>query len=128
MSTESVPLKQPHQQRDRTLLHGPVHGENSDIEEDGSAPAQPEEFDPIISPVLANPKHPILRRAALHFLSAVLRGDTDAAAVDRDVWKRVGIVVGYVGQTDEDLLTRGLAKDVSKDLRELMRELLGVMV
>jgi hypothetical protein len=125
LQTESVPLKQAHQQPKRkSSEEGDM---NVDADEDEEDPAtQPEELNPTISPVLSNSKHPILRRAALHFLSAMLRGDMDASAVDRDVWKRVGIIVGYVGQTDEDLLTRGLAKDVSRDLRKIMRGHLGV--
>ncbi|KAL7415364.1 hypothetical protein BDY24DRAFT_413505 [Mrakia frigida] len=79
-----------------------------------------EEDEPVLSPLLSNPKHPILRRAALHFTSSVLRADPeDMGTLDREVWRRATVVVGYVGATDVDLMVRGLAGDVKADLKKL---------
>ena len=80
----------------------------------------PEEDEPTLSPLLSNPKHPILRRAALHFASSVFRADSDKmGTLNRDVWRRASVVVGYVGATDVDLMVRGLAGDVKADLKRL---------
>lgn len=79
-----------------------------------------EEDEPVLSPLLSNPKHPILRRAALHFTSSVLRADPeDMGTLDREVWRRATVVIGYVGATDVDLMVRGLAGDVKADLKKM---------
>lgn len=94
------------------------------IEEEGPAPKSEdtlaEEDEPTLSPLLSNPKHPILRRAALHFTSSVLRADPEEmGTLNREVWRRASVVVGYVGATDVDLMVRGLAGDVKADLKRL---------
>lgn len=72
------------------------------------------------SPVLSNPKHPVLRRSALYFLSAAVRADLHAEEkIEMDVWKRVARVVGYVRVTDVDLTVRGLAGEVEVDLKRV---------
>ena len=101
---------------------GPVDEPDEATEEDDPS-LVPEELNPLLSPILSNAKHPILRRAALHFLSAVLRSDDLAGDVDD--WERVRIVVGYVGRTDVDGLVRGLCGDVGRDLATVMGSVRG---
>ncbi|CDZ96162.1 Domain of unknown function DUF2435 [Phaffia rhodozyma] len=90
-------------------------------DEEGSPDLIPEESIPDISPVLSNPKHPVLRRSALYFLSAAIRADIneDDQTVETNIWKSVARVVGYVRATDEDLTVRGLAGEVEVDLKRI---------
>ena len=86
-------------------------------------------------PTTTNSRLPPLRRAALHFLSLMLRAYAsqaeNAAAKAMNVLppaslKRVRITAGYVANTDEDSIARVMAREVVEDvdsLAEVMLEL-----
>lgn len=91
-----------------------------DSDDDGysSGTPIPEEEDPLHSPLLANARHPVLRRAALHLLSSLLRANpSELGPLGGEALARGQSIVGYVRATDEDGTVRGLAGEVEGDLR-----------
>lgn len=85
-------------------------------------------------PTAANSKYPPLRRAALHFLSLLVRALTGRAYSGDGVggvppgpeMKRALSVLGYVATTDEDEVVRIMAREASGHVEQLQRALLGL--
>ncbi|KAL5529962.1 hypothetical protein ACEPAF_6219 [Sanghuangporus sanghuang] len=89
-------------------------------------------------PTTANPKFPPLRRAALHFLSLLLRAHA-ARGYEGDhgpgrgivipsgpELKRAETVLVYVSMTDEDRVARVMAREAAEFLQQLRNALLGL--
>lgn len=81
-------------------------------EDEGEGMEEAEQDQPA---VVADNKHPMLRRTALKFLASSIVADShlDKEEVDQAAWSRVGTVVGYVKATDVDPHVRSLAGEVS---------------
>ncbi|KAL5487549.1 hypothetical protein ACEPAI_5657 [Sanghuangporus weigelae] len=89
-------------------------------------------------PTATNPKFPPLRRAALHFLSLLLRAHTALAyesgqALGREAvvpsepeMKRAETVLVYISITDEDGVARVMARETAELLQQLRNALLGL--
>ncbi|KAI5118985.1 hypothetical protein M0805_001124 [Coniferiporia weirii] len=87
-------------------------------------------------PTAANPRFPPLRRAALHFLSLLVRALTARAYEGEGVgpgtnvpgllMKRGGIVLGYVSATDEDGVVRVMAREAAEQLEQLRKAVVGL--
>ncbi|KAH7879787.1 uncharacterized protein C8R40DRAFT_1035206 [Lentinula edodes] len=81
-------------------------------------------------PTSTNTKFPPLRRAALHFLTLLIRGTTkeiyesyasagDNARLSVGLTKRMRITLGYISNTDDDMLVRVMAREALEDLAHL---------
>lgn len=81
-------------------------------------------------PTSTNTKFPPLRRAALHFLTLLIRGTTkeihessasvgDNARLSAELTKRMRITLGYISNTDDDMLVRVMAREALEDLAQL---------
>ncbi|KAI0939316.1 hypothetical protein AcV5_000773 [Taiwanofungus camphoratus] len=86
-------------------------------------------------PTSANSKFPPLRRAALHFLSLVVRacttrvyeaGDGGELAFPAQLVGRAKTTLGYVAATDEDAVVRVMARETLEGLDELAEAMLGL--
>jgi hypothetical protein len=85
-------------------------------------------------PTSTNTKFASLRRAALHFLSVLIRGTTkvvyetptDAPLLSIELSKRMRITLGYISGTDEDMLVRVMAREASEDLAQLELAKIGI--
>ncbi|KAL5507792.1 hypothetical protein ACEPAH_5410 [Sanghuangporus vaninii] len=89
-------------------------------------------------PTTANSKFPPLRRAALHFLSLLLRAHATQVhegdhAPGRGIvvpsgpeMKRAETVLVYVSMTDEDRVVRVMAREAAEFLQQLRKALLGL--
>ncbi|KAJ4478038.1 hypothetical protein J3R30DRAFT_3290326 [Lentinula aciculospora] len=85
-------------------------------------------------PTSTNTKFPPLRRAALHFLTSLIRGSTkevyeSAAAIPHlspELTKRMRITLAYISSTDDDMLVRVMAREASEDLAQLELAKLGI--
>ncbi|KAH8118805.1 hypothetical protein DFH11DRAFT_1569390 [Phellopilus nigrolimitatus] len=90
------------------------------------------------APTAADPKFPPLRRAALHFLSLLLRSLTarvyedggEGFAFGSDVsvssMKRGTTVLGYISVTDEDDVVRVMAREAAEQVDQLRRAAAGL--
>ncbi|KAJ3810019.1 hypothetical protein F5876DRAFT_89124 [Lentinula aff. lateritia] len=81
-------------------------------------------------PTSTNTKFPPLRRAALHFLTLLIRGTTkeihesstfvgDNARLSAGLTKRMRITLGYISNTDDDMLVRVMAREALEDIAHL---------
>ncbi|KAL5527881.1 hypothetical protein ACEPAG_6682 [Sanghuangporus baumii] len=89
-------------------------------------------------PTAANPKFPPFRRAALHFLSLLLRAHTaltyqggqafvrEAVVPSEPEMKRAETVLLYISITDEDGVVRVMAREAAELLQQLRNALLGL--
>ena len=86
-------------------------------------------------PTTTNSKLPPLRRAALHFLSLMLRAyasqveNTAAKAIyvlPPASLNRVRLTTGYVASTDEDSIARVMAREVVEDVDALAEAMLDL--
>ncbi|CAA7259732.1 unnamed protein product [Cyclocybe aegerita] len=105
------------------------------VDEKGSDETQlPSSMD--LDPTSKNPKFPPLRRAALHFLSLLIRSTTKNAHDEGDAvtslvfspstLKRVNSTLGYISSTDEDNIVRVMARETKENLEQLQRAVLGI--
>ncbi|KAJ3501037.1 hypothetical protein NLJ89_g9525 [Agrocybe chaxingu] len=87
-------------------------------------------------PISKNPKFPPLRRAALHFLSLLIRSATKCAHDEGDAvtslefspstLKRMNVTLNYISSTDEDNIVRVMARETKENLEQLQRAVLGI--
>ncbi len=86
-------------------------------------------------PTTTNSKIPTLRRAALHFLTLLLRAFTEQVeesstaavyALPGEVMRRAKTIIGYVTITDEDAIVRVMAKEGLDALDGLAIAMLGL--
>ena len=85
-------------------------------------------------PVVANSKFPPLRRAALHFLTLLIRACISrvydlgpAGTLISDVhMTRARTTLGYVTSTDEDAVVRIMAREAREGLGQLSYALIGL--
>ncbi|KAJ3986901.1 hypothetical protein F5890DRAFT_1636144 [Lentinula detonsa] len=85
-------------------------------------------------PTYTNTKFPPLRRAALHFLTVLIRGTTkeiyesleDTPHMSPELTKRMRITLGYISSTDDDMLVRVMAREALEDLAQLELAKLGI--
>ncbi|KAF5393666.1 hypothetical protein D9757_000047 [Collybiopsis confluens] len=86
------------------------------------------------NPTSSNSKLPPLRRAAIHFLSILIRSLTkeayelfgDTQVLSTELSKRMRITLEYIASTDVDRLVRVMAREASEDLVQLERAKLGL--
>lgn len=85
-------------------------------------------------PASTNSKFPPLRRAALHFLSLLIRKTTrhaydssfGASLLPSASLKRAKITLQYVAATDEDNVARVMAREAGEDLSQLEEAIVGL--
>ncbi|KAF4619552.1 hypothetical protein D9613_005233 [Agrocybe pediades] len=86
-------------------------------------------------PTSNNSRFPPLRRAALHFLSLLVRSSTKIVYEDmkspqklisQATYKRTRLTLGYISATDEDNVVRVMAKEAKENLEELQKAELGL--
>lgn len=87
-------------------------------------------------PTSKDSKIPPLRRAAIHFLSLLIRATTKlvyeestinpAGIYDRGSFRRLSVTLGYISSTDEDNLVRIMARETKENLQELQKAALGL--
>jgi len=87
-------------------------------------------------PTARNSKFPPLRRAALHFLSLLIRASTKLAYDDnssttadifpRSTFQRADITLRYIASTDEDNVVRVMAREARENLEQLQQALIGL--
>lgn len=87
-------------------------------------------------PTSRNTKLPPLRRAALHFLTLLIRALAKLIHDDRSVKtttdflrttaRKASHTLGYMSSTDEDDLVRIMAREAKESLDELQRAILGL--
>ena len=105
-------------------------------ENDGETGATPQSLPVTMDnhPMLANPKFPPLRRAALHFLTLLIRacisrvydmGSTGMLIPNTHI-TRARTTLGYVASTDEDAVVRVMAREAREELGQLSNALLGL--
>lgn len=87
-------------------------------------------------PTVANSKFPPLRRAALHFLTLLIRecisrvydiGST-GMLIPNTYITRARTTLGYIASTDEDAVVRVMAREVREILRQLSNALIPTTV
>ncbi|KAI0368111.1 hypothetical protein BV20DRAFT_1045207 [Pilatotrama ljubarskyi] len=109
-------------------------GSESDAKQSEDAPQQPP---PTMDsqPTSANTKFPPLRRAALHFLSLLVRactarvyetGRTHGLLLPPDLLKRAKTTLGYIGATDADDVVRVMARETLEGLDQLAEAIVGL--
>lgn len=83
----------------------------------------------------ASTKLPPFRRAALHFLSLLVRaytalvydtGSPDDVAIITPIAKRTKMVLSYVAAVDEDNVVRVMARECTEGFNELQKAILSV--
>ena len=81
-------------------------------------------------PTSTNPKFPPLRRAALHFLSLLLRMTTEsiasASTTPKFPMKRAKVTLSYVASTDPDVVVRVMAQEAIEQLKNLGHAMIGL--
>ncbi|KJA30045.1 hypothetical protein HYPSUDRAFT_125960 [Hypholoma sublateritium FD-334 SS-4] len=87
-------------------------------------------------PTLKNSKFPPLRRAAIHFLSLLIKAamklvydgaDINLAKIFPRVFvRRMSVTLGYVSSTDEDNMVRVMARETKESLEELQAAAFGL--
>jgi len=85
-------------------------------------------------PTSTNPRFPPLRRAALHFLSLLVRSMTEyvyeksptGMNIPVITLRRAKTVLAYVASTDEDNLVRIMAREAGEGLQQLQQALFGL--
>jgi len=86
-------------------------------------------------PTSRDSKFPPLRRAALHFLSLLIRSSTkiiyeetqlSTAMISQSTLKRTNLTLGYVAAIDEDDVVRVMAKEAKENLEELQKAEFGL--
>ena len=80
----------------------------------------------------ANPRHPPLKRAAIHLLGRLVQStlrelDDEAHVVpfSANFLTRARITLGYVASTDQDNVTRAMAREVRDEITAFESRLLG---
>lgn len=85
------------------------------------------------NPTSTNSKYPSLRRAAIHFLTLLIRSTIqrlydspgEAPQIGSAV-KRVRTTLGYIAATDEDAVARAMAREAIDHLDQLNEAILGL--
>jgi len=85
-------------------------------------------------PTSANSKFPPLRRAALHFLSLLIRASTQIiydekpslTLITGEVLQRMHLTLGYVSSTDEDGVVRVMAREAKENLEQMKKVMMGL--
>ena len=105
-------------------------------EEESQEEATPVDPSMDSEPTARNSKFPPLRRAALHFLSLLIRASTKLAYDDnsstttdifpRSTFQRADITLGYIASTDEDSVVRVMAREARENLEQLQQALIGL--
>jgi len=93
-----------------------------------------EEADPITMdshPLSTNSKFPPLRRAALHFLSLLIRATTTQiydSTFQGLVFplERASTILGFAAATDKDVVVRVMAQEALEGLRNMRRAMAGI--
>lgn len=107
----------------------PRAGEEKDPQENQAAPRTMDS-----EPTSTNTKLPPLRRAALHFLSLLIRACTTQiyestgghhSVLPASFVKRAKNTLGYVAATDEDAVVRVMARETNEGLEQLANALMG---
>jgi len=87
-----------------------------------------------VNPLLTNPRTP-LRRAALHFLSILIKASTKLAyeettrnptLLSRGVFQRLSITLGYISSTEKDNVVWVMAREAKENLEQLQRAAFGL--
>ncbi|KAF8627184.1 hypothetical protein AX15_004502 [Amanita polypyramis BW_CC] len=122
LQVEGVPAKEAPLQRDRSA------------EPDADAEDGQESQTMDSQPLSTNSKFPPFRRAALHFLSLLIRSLTEQAYeksftdvhVYMSVLQRAKTTLAYVALTDEDAIVRVKAREAGEGLLQLQEAILGL--
>lgn len=85
-------------------------------------------------PTSTNAKLPALRRAALHFLSLLIRETTKQTyessqshfMFSNSVMRRASAILNYIASTDEDNVVRVMAREAGEGLDSLREAIMGV--
>ncbi|KAF8913868.1 hypothetical protein CPB84DRAFT_1669780 [Gymnopilus junonius] len=86
------------------------------------------------NPTLTNSKFPPLRRAALHFLSLLIRASTNIiydekpslSLISGEAYQRILLTLGYVSSTDEDSVVRVMAREAKENLEQMRNAIMGL--
>ena len=114
--------------------------EDRDEEEDQNTESQlkPDPRRPTaveFEPTSKNPKFPPLRRAALHFLTLLIRANTSRLynsgnpgdnVFPTHLIRRVKTTLGYIAATDDDNIVRVMAREASEGLDQMTEAMLGI--
>jgi len=109
-----------------------IHQGNEEDKGDELAQPPPPTMD--THPTVANSKFPPLRRAALHFLTLLIRAcisrvyDTGSTGmlIPNVYLARARTTLGYVASTDEDAVVRVMAREAKEGLGQLSDALIGL--
>lgn len=119
---------------------GSAKAENGCVGEgqDGGTPSMSQPPPPTMDthPAVANSKFPPLRRAALHFLTLLIRECTSrvydmgsmGTLIPNTYITRARTTLGYVASTDEDAVVRVMAREVREGLGQLSNALIPTTV
>ncbi|KAH9483052.1 Transport and Golgi organization protein 6-like protein [Psilocybe cubensis] len=129
LQIESLPLRETEKKKTKS-----ENGDEGQKEQEPSPPPPPTMDS---DPTSRNSKFPPLRRAALHFLSLLIRSatklvydDTDinsaAAFFSKDVIRRLSLTLGYISVTDQDDVVRVMAREAKENLEGLQRAAFGI--
>jgi hypothetical protein len=93
------------------------------------APGKVEEGTMDAQPMSTNSKSPPLRRAALHFLSRLLRATAGSIESTSPApmfsMKRARATLAYIAATDPDMIVRVMAQEAVEDLKKLGQAIIG---
>ncbi|OCH90959.1 hypothetical protein OBBRIDRAFT_558927 [Obba rivulosa] len=98
-----------------------------------SEPKPPTTMD--AQPTSMNPKFPPMRRAALHFLSLLIRASTkrvyesdgeESIVIPVRTVNRAKTTLGYIAVTDEDSVVRVMAREAVEELDQLKEAVVGL--
>ncbi|THG97618.1 hypothetical protein EW026_g4415 [Hermanssonia centrifuga] len=129
LQIETVPAS-----RSSAKTTAPASGLETEEKDDKETEA-PKRDTMTFQPTTTNSKIPTLRRAALHFLTLLLRAFTEQVeesstaavyALPGEVMRRAKTIIGYVTITDEDAIVRVMAKEGLDALDGLAIAMLGL--
>ncbi|KDR83776.1 hypothetical protein GALMADRAFT_236141 [Galerina marginata CBS 339.88] len=121
----------------QTLREGELQPKSlkSDSQGEEPSPSKPTPSTMDSDPTSRNHKFPPLRRAALHFLSLLIRASTKivyeetgkaTSLLSATAFQRVSLTLGYISFTDEDNIVRVMAREAKENLEELQRAAFGL--
>ena len=130
LQTESITMREKYPEK-KTLASEKQKVEDQDK---ASSTSSPEIVTMDSAPTSTDSKFPPLRRAALHFLSLLIRSATQIIydehpslhLVSEDVYRRVHLTLGYVASTDEDDVVRVMAREAKESLEQLKKATMGL--
>lgn len=128
LQIENVPLRERKPESEEEPLTGGSNEQNASAQQ--STPTLDSD------PTAKDSKFPPLRRAAVHFLSLLIKAaiklvydgaDINLAGIFPRVFvRRMSVTLGYITSTDEDNMVRIMARETKESLEELQAAAFGL--